>query len=215
MEDFVRGAETRYRVYTRGTLLVWSLVCGIASSILFSQAYLVGADWGLPLSSLVFVSLGAFLALFLLSVSLFGGERIPFLTKVSDIASLLVHGSLFLGTVLGLSSIGGVLASYSEGYLWGGPFVYGILWLAVFLELGMLLTRLVRMYFLKAASSPFPEDPREEGDDYEIQEGGGEVQPFQDVATNPEEGEDLSARIEGPGVEVIDATSHKIEGGDK
>ena len=117
--------------------------------------------------------------------------------------------------MLGLSSIGGVLASYSEGYLRGGPFVYGIFWLAVFLELGMLLTRLVRMYFLRAASSPFPEDPREEGDEYEIQEGGGEVQPFQDVATNPEEGEDLSARIEGPGVEVIDATSHKIEGGDK
>ena len=215
MEDFVRGAETRFRVYTRGTLLVWSIVCGVASSILFSQAYLVGAEWGLPLSSLVLVALGVFIALFLLAVSLFGGERIPFLQKASDIASLVVHGTLFLGTALGLGSIGGILSSYSERYLWGGPFVYGILWLAVFLELGMLLTRLVRMYFLKAASSPFPQDFEGEGDDYEIQEGGGEVQPFQDVATNPREGEDLSARAEGPGVEVIDATSHRIEGGEK
>ena len=57
----------------------------------------------------------------------------------------------------------------------------------------------------------FGEDP------YSVHESStpAKREPFADVPDNPQEGEDLSDRLEAPGVEVIDVSSTPVEEDDK
>ncbi len=173
--------------------------------------------YALSLTGFLFSFLAFLFALFLLLIPFFlQEENYPPLAKSASFLSPLIHFFLLLAAIFYLCTIQELNTLLkNDTYIWAGALCYTVSWTSLFVDAGFLVAKGVELYLKKARKKAFSSffNKEREGEPYDVYDENMPIkkEPFDDVPDNPLEGEDLSSRLEGPGVEVIDVSSTPID----
>lgn len=222
-QSWKNNANRRVLVYIRSFFLVWTAIGLLMGCLLFTQNYFAHLDLGLALTCFLFFAIAFFVSFYLLAVPFFADDEKHYLLHRSTVYLMIGAVLLLLvGSILGIVSYFELSVQLENDYIWTSYLGYVYFICTIIYSAGYLITRFIRLYleheqrkrveeWKNEFQEAFGEDP------YSVHESStpAKREPFADVPDNPQEGEDLSGRLEAPGVEVIDVSSTPVEEDDK